>query len=234
MYFGDANPLGQTVAACEKDSPAIEIVGVAADAKYSDMRDDSPPTLYLPYLQADATDRMTFEVKTAASEASVSAGIRDAVQSIDKDLPILDMRTQTQQIDATLAQERVFAILSTGFGVLALILASIGIYGVMSYTVARRTNEIGIRMALGARSGAVLGMILRESLWLTLAGVAVGLAAAGGLAKFAESMLFGLKPRDPLTFAGAAVLLLAVALAAGFTPARRASTVDPMQALRHE
>jgi predicted permease len=235
-FFGDANPIGQTIVSCEEDQSKlpIQIVGVAADAKYDAVRDDPPPTLYLPYLQGTSAERMTFEIKTAASEASVVSGVREAVASVDRDLPVLDIRTQTQQIEATLSQERVFAILSTGFGVLALILASIGIYGVMSYTVARRTNEIGIRMALGARSGAVLGMILRESLWLTLLGVAVGLAAAAGLAKFAESMLFGLKPRDPLTFAGAAVLLLAVALAAGFTPARRASTVDPMQALRHE
>ncbi len=236
QFFGDANPIGQTINSCDTDEAKtpIEIIGVSADAKYSSLREEPPPTVYFPYLQSAEGSEMTFEIKTAASESSIIAEIREAVRSVDKELPLLDIRTQAQQIDETLSQERVFAILSAAFGAVALILASIGIYGVMSYTVARRTNEIGIRMALGARSSAVLGMILRESLWLTLIGVTIGLAAAAGLAKFAESMLYGLKPRDPLTFAGAALLLIAVALAAGFTPARRASTVDPMQALRHE
>ena len=238
QFFGDANPIGQTIDACDGDpgeaKTLIEIVGVSADAKYSSLREEPPPTVYFPYLQSGEWNEMTFEIKTAASEASIIAEIREAVRSVDKDLPLLDVRTQNQQIDATLSQERVFATLSSGFGLLALILASIGIYGMMSYTVSRRTNEIGIRMALGAHASTVLGMILRESLSLTLIGVTIGLAAAAGLAKFAESMLFGLKPRDPATFAGAALLLIAVALAAGFTPARRASTVDPMQALRHE
>jgi ABC-type antimicrobial peptide transport system permease subunit len=177
---------------------------------------------------------MTFELKTAASTPSITAEIREAVRSVDKDLPLLDVRTQTQQIEATLTNERVFATLTTGFGLLALILASIGIYGIMSYTVSRRTNEIGIRMALGARSSQVLSMVLRETLLLALLGVVAGLTAAAALTQLAASMLYNLKPTDPLTFSAAALLLVVIALAAGFTPARRASRVDPIDALRHE
>jgi ABC-type antimicrobial peptide transport system permease subunit len=156
------------------------------------------------------------------------------VRSADQNLPVQEVRTQTQQIEATLTNERVFATLTGGFGLLALILASIGIYGIMAYTVSRRTNEIGIRMALGARSTAVLSMILRETFLLAFIGIVAGLAAAAALTRLATSMLYELTPTDPLTFGSAALLLVAIALAAGFTPARRASRVDPMTALRHE
>lgn len=233
--FPGASPIGKTLVDCEAGThPTIEIVGVSADAKYSSIRDSVPPTIYFPYLQTDEAQRMTFELKTAASTPSMTSDIREAVRAIDKDLPLLEVRTQTQQIEATLSQERVFATLTTGFGALALILASIGIYGVMAYTVSRRTNEIGIRMALGARSGAVLGMVLRETMLLAAIGVVAGLAGAAALTRLAATMLFGLKPIDPLTFGGAAVLLIGIALAAGFTPAQRAARVDPMNALRHE
>ncbi len=233
--FPNTSPIGKTLVDCDAGThPTIEIVGVSANAKYSSIRDSVPPTVYFPYLQTDEAQRMTFELKTAASTPSMTAEIREAVRSVDKDLPLLEVRTQTQQIEATLSQERVFATLTTGFGALALILASIGIYGVMAYTVSRRTNEIGIRMALGARSGAVLGMVLRETMLLASIGVIAGLAGAAALTRLAAAMLFGLKPTDPLTFGAAAVLLIAIAIGAGFTPAQRAARVDPMQALRHE
>jgi ABC-type antimicrobial peptide transport system permease subunit len=177
---------------------------------------------------------MTFEIKTAASTASVVAELRDAVRSVDKDLPMLEVRTQTQQIDAILSEERVFATLTTGFGLVALILSSIGIYGIMAYTVSRRTNEIGIRMALGAQAREVLAMVLGETSLLTCLGIGVGLAAAAGLTRVLATILFGLKPTDVATFTGAALLLLIIALIAGLAPARRAASVDPMQALRHE
>ena len=234
--FPNVNPIGKTLTSCRQGeiSAPIEIVGVSADAKYSSIRERVPPTVYFPYLQSDEAQRMTFELKTAASTPSITAEIREAVRSVDKDLPLLDVRTQTQQIEATLTNERVFATLTTGFGLLALILASIGIYGIMSYTVSRRTNEIGIRMALGARSSQVLSMVLRETLLLALLGVVAGLTAAAALTQLAASMLYNLKPTDPLTFSAAALLLVVIALAAGFTPARRASRVDPIDALRHE
>jgi predicted permease len=233
-FFPAGNPLGQTVISCDAGATPIEIVGVSADAKYGNIREDVPPTLYLPYLQDNDAGRMTFELKTAASTASITAEIREAVRVIDKDLPILEVRTQTQQIEATLTSERVFATLTSGFGLLALILASIGIYGIMAYTVSRRTNEIGVRMALGARSSQVLSMVLRETFLLAFLGIIAGLASAAALTRLAASMLYNLKPTDPVTFCSAVLLLVVIALAAGFTPARRASRVDPMHALRHE
>jgi ABC-type antimicrobial peptide transport system permease subunit len=160
--------------------------------------------------------------------------VRQVVRSIDKDLPVFDTRTQTQQIDATLSRERLFASLTSGFGLLALILASVGIYGVMAYAVARRTSEIGVRMALGAQRRQVLLMILRETALLTGAGAALGILAAMALTRTIGTMLYGLKPSDPLTFGGAVMLLLVVALAAGWWPARKAARLDPMVALRHE
>jgi predicted permease len=233
-FFPNTNPVGQTVISCDAGATPIEIVGVSADAKYRGIREAVPPTLYLPYLQDDDAGRMTFELKTAASTSSIAAEIREAVRSIDKDLPVQEVRTQAQQIEATLTNERVFATLTSGFGLLALILASIGIYGIMAYTVSRRTNEIGIRMALGARSSQVLSMVLRETFLLASIGIAAGLAGAAALTRLAASMLYELKPTDQLTFTAAALLLAAIALAAGFTPARRASRVDPIDALRHE
>jgi predicted permease len=233
-FFPHANPIGQSVVSCDAGATPLEIVGLSADAKYDSIREAVPPTLYLPYLQDSDAAGMTFELKTAVSTPSITAGIREALRSVDKDLPMLEVRTQTQQIEATLSNERVFATLTTGFGLLALILASIGIYGIMAYTVSRRTNEIGIRMALGARSAAVLSMVLRETLLLALIGVVAGLAAAAALTRLTTSMLYGLKPSDPLTFGGAALLLMVIALAAGFMPAQRAARVDPMHALRHE
>jgi predicted permease len=233
-FFPNTNPIGRTIISCDAGATPVEIVGVSADAKYDNLRNPVPPTLYLPYLQDTDAGGMTFELKTSASTASIVTEIREAVRSIDKDLPILEVRTQTQQIEATLTNERVFATLTSGFGVLALILASIGIYGIMAYTVSRRTNEIGIRMALGARSATVLSMILRETLLLALIGIVAGLAAAAALTRLAATMLYNLKPTDPLTFIAAALLLTLIALASGFHPARRAASVDPMHALRHE
>ncbi len=237
-FFGQSNPIGRSISTCDSDSTVaatpIAIVGVAADAKYDNLRDAAPPTMYIPYSQLGDVESMTFEIKTAASTASVVAELRDAVRSVDKDLPMLEVRTQTQQIDAILSEERVFATLTTGFGLVALILSSIGIYGIMAYTVSRRTNEIGIRMALGAQARDVLAMVLGETSLLTCVGIGLGLAAAAGLTRILATLLFGLKPTDVATFTGAALLLLIIALIAGLAPARRAASVDPMQALRHE
>jgi predicted permease len=235
QVFPNENPVGRTITSCEHgDNPGpIEIVGVSADAKYSEIREEVPPTIYFAFPQNEK-GRATFALKTAANSPSLLAEIREAVRSIDKDLPILEVRTQTQQIEATLTNERVFATLTSGFGILALILASIGIYGIMAYTVSRRTNEIGIRMALGARSITVLSMVLRETFLLALIGITVGLVASAALTRLAATMLYNLKPTDPLTFIAAALLLTIIALASGFLPARRASSVDPMHALRHE
>jgi len=233
-FFPHTNPIGQTIISCDAGATPIEIVGISADAKYDNIRNGVPPTLYLPYLQDTDAGRMTFELKTAASTASMTAEIREAVRSIDNDLPIFEVRTQTQQIQATLTNERVFATLTSGFGILALILASIGIYGIMAYTVSRRTNEIGIRMALGARQSRVLTMVLREVAILIAAGLAIGLAAALATTRFVASFLYEIKSNDPLTLSVAAAVLASVAALAGYLPARRASRLDPMTALREE
>jgi ABC-type antimicrobial peptide transport system permease subunit len=153
---------------------------------------------------------------------------------VDKNLPLFNVKTQSQQADESLAQERLFATLSSFFGLLALLLASIGLYGVMSYNVARRTNEIGIRMALGARRGDVVRLVLQETLLLVLIGLVVGFGTALATTRLISSMLFGLTPNDPITIMLAAWLLIGVAMLAGYLPARRASRIDPMVALRYE
>jgi predicted permease len=231
------DPVGKTFISDrhQGDRDAIyQIIGVSADAKYDRLQGDPPPTFYTLYQQAKEEQFITYAVKTQLSPADILPAIRNTVQSIDKNLPLRDIRTQTEQFEASISQERLFATLTAGFGILALILACIGIYGIMAYNVARRTSEIGVRMALGARTRQVLWMVLRESSLLAVFGIVIGLAAAFGLTRFIRAMLYGLQPTDPATLVPAALLLLAIAIAAGYGPARRASRVDPMQALRHE
>ena len=235
--FPGVDPVGKTFNTNlhQGDHEAIyQIIGVSADAKYDQLQENPPPTFYTLYRQAKQEQFIAYTVKTQLSPAAILPALRNAVESIDKDLPLRDIRTQTEQIDDSISEERLFATLTASFGILALILACIGIYGIMAYNVARRTNEIGVRMALGARARQVLWMILRESSSLALFGIAIGLAAAFGLTRFIRTMLYGLQPTDPATFIPAALLLLTIAIAAGYGPARRASRVDPMQALRHE
>ncbi len=232
MAWGKANVLGRHF---KVEDVVYTIVGVAKDSDYDSLRKTPPPQFFIDYRQApEATEQLTYEVRTHMSAASLAPALQKAVATVDRNLPLTDVRTQQQQIDATVGDERMFASLTAGFGLLALVLASIGIYGVMAYTVARRTQEIGIRVALGARAGQILSMILGETGRMTVLGVLAGVGAALGLTRLVKTMLYGLEPYDPLTLIGAAVLLCAVALAAGFTPARRASRVDPMTALRHE
>jgi predicted permease len=229
QFFPGENPIGKTF-----NKEHFQIVGVCADAQYDSLRDAPPPTYYLPYRQQEGAGDMTFEVRTHANVAGVVAAIRQTIQSIDKDLPLIDVRTQKEQIDATLQQERLFATLTAGFGVLALILAGVGIYGLMAYNVSRRTNEIGIRMALGAQRGVIGRMVLRETLVLVFVGVAIGVPAAWALSRVIASQLFGLSPHDPITLVGVVTLLLAAGVLAGYVPSRRATHMDPMVALRHE
>jgi predicted permease len=234
-FFPNMNPLGKTFKTGRKSTESIEIVGICKDAKYYTLRQDPPPTFYTSYRQnADGEEDMTFSVRTRIKPEVIVPSLRSAVASIDKDLPLLDIRTQNEQIDDTTQQERIFASLTSGFGLLALVLACIGIYGIMAYTVSRRTNEIGIRMALGAQSGRVLRMILQEASLLTVLGIIAGLGLALAMSRLIASMLYGLKTYDPSTFVMAASLLIFVALAASLIPARRAASVDPIKALRHE
>jgi predicted permease len=228
------DPVGKTFHAGDADGAIYQIVGVSADAKYANLRDDPPPTYYVLYNQQKEESGMTYVIQSGLSPAAILPSLRAAVAEVDKDLPLRDIRTQTEQIDATILQERLFATLTCAFGILALVLAAIGIYGIMAYTVARRTSEIGVRMALGAMPRQVRLMVLRESGWMAFVGIAIGIGASIGLARLVRAMLYGLSPTDPTTLIGTACLLFAMAVAAAYGPARRASRIDPMQALRHE
>jgi predicted permease len=237
-YFPNENPIGKRFS-FEPDKPnEIEIVGLARDAKYTSQRDEVQPTVYQSWRQSlRSMPAVVFEVRTATDPRTFVAGIRQAMREVDSNLPLSNIRTQTEQADETLAMERMFAKLLTLFGLIAQQLAAIGLYGVMAYTVSQRTQEIGIRMALGADRRNVLLMIVRHGMVLTAIGIAIGLVAAYVLTKYLESltsMLFGVEARDPWTFAIIAGLLAAVALIACLVPARRATKVDPLIALRYE
>jgi len=236
--FPGVNPIGQRFSMDIARPDPIEIVGLVKDAKYTSQRDEIPATMYRSWLQTpDAISVMTFEVRTTGNPKAYVGAIRQAVRDIEPNLPLNNIKTQIEQADETLSMERLFAKLMSLFGLLAQQLASIGLYGVLAYSVSRRTHEIGIRMALGANRGRMLTMILRQGMTLSLIGVALGLGGAYVLTKYLESlnsMLFGVTPRDPLTFGVSAVLLTIVALIACSVPARRATKVDPMVALRYE
>lgn len=234
-YFPNVNPIGKTFETGGNHPLTIQIVGVCGDAKYYRIRKGVEPTYYKPYWQNDGgTHEATFAMATSVQGQALLPSLRDAMRQVDPNLPMLDVRTQDEQIAASLRQERIFATLSSGFGVLALALACVGIYGVMAYSVAQRTNEIGIRLALGAEPGEVRTMVLRESAWVTLAGIAAGAAGALACTRLVRSMLYGVTPDDPATIAAGIAVLLGVALAATWVPARRAASVQPMEALRHE
>jgi predicted permease len=241
--FPGQNPIGKRFSTSAHDmdghggklaTDSIEIVGICADTRYANLRDDPPPQFFLPYVQQSEVGGMVYELHTAMKPDAILPALRSVVQKVDPDLPIVNVRTQDQQIEADLQQERIFVTLTSGFGLLALALACVGIYGIMAYSVANRRNEIGIRMALGAQPGQVRGMILRESTTLALAGIVAGVAAALLLTHLVKSMLYGIQPWDPPTLAGGVVILMIVALAASWIPARRAARVQPMDALRHE
>jgi predicted permease len=232
-YFGDENPLGRRFGWGPETSGQIEIVGVVRDSKYVDMRAATESTIYLPYPQS-IPRFATFIVRTSGNPLNMAGSIRDAVREVDSNLPLFDITTQSRQADESLTQERLFATLSSFFGLLALLLACIGLYGVMSYGVERRTNEIGIRMAMGATAVRVTRMVMRETMVVVFIGVAIGLGAALAVTRLIASMLFGLVATDPVTIIAAAALMVGVASVAGYLPARRASQVDPMVALRYE
>ena len=235
-YFGRENPIGRRIVYTlgPAASYSAEIVGVAGDAKYTDLRSAVPPTLYLPALQ-QLGGVASFALRLGSPDpTTIFPAIRAAVREIDPTLPALDLRTQDEQLDRLHGQELLFARLSGFFGLLALALACVGLYGLMSYAVLRRTAEIGLRLALGARPSQVVGMMLRESVALVCVGIAAGVAAAYGLSRLVTAMLFGLSPTDPLTYAAVAAMLMAVATAASGVPAFRASRLEPTEALREK
>jgi predicted permease len=231
-FVPEGNPIGRRFG-MGSGRAVYEIVGVAADAKYANLRDEAPPTTYFPFAQSNS-GTANFLVRAAGDVAPVLPALRTAVHDIDPTLPLQSLRTLDDQLDRNHAQERLFAKLSGFFGLLALALACVGLYGLMSYTVLRRTGEIGLRMALGALPADVLRMILKESLALVCLGVVLGLTGAWFASKLVAAMLYGLKATDPFTYALAACVLIAVALVAALLPATRASRVEPMKALRTE
>ena len=213
--------------------PPSLVIGVVEDAQYSSVRDPKPPTMYAYYRQRpDMKNAPTIYVRTAGSPSAMAAAARESVRAVDQNLPMYSVMTGTDQIALSLRQERLFAELATMLGVVSVVLAAIGLYGLLAYGVVRRTPEIGLRMALGAPRGDVLWMILRESLTLAGIGLLVGVPAAVAGTRVLKSMLFGLAPRDPATLALAAAAMLVLALLAGYVPARRAAHVDPLVALR--
>jgi predicted permease len=237
-YFGGQNPLGKFIAIAvgpKSGWQPREIVGIARDAKYNDLRREVKPLFYAPLSQV-VRPVQSIEVRTAdgINSSALGAGLRSAVSEIAPQLVVDDVRTVAQQVDRPIATERLIAKLSAGFGLLALLLAGVGLYGVLTYAVARRTGEIGIRMALGASRMDLLWFVLRECLTLVIAGAGCGLLLAMAATRLVSRFLYGLKATDPLTIALATLVLVAVATLAGYFPARRASHMDPLAALRYE
>jgi predicted permease len=233
-FFGDTSPIGRRFGQGGGNPTDIEIIGVVRDSRSQSIREKDGRFFYLPYRQDPEVTSLTFYVRAAGDPSAATAAIRQTMQRLDPNLPIYDMRTMEAQVAESLFVERMVSALSVAFGVLATLLAAIGLYGVMSYAVTRRTREIGIRMALGAEKSGVRWLVLKEVALLSMVGVAIGLAGAFYATRRIEAQLFGITPNDPLTLAAAVALLLVVALTAGWLPARRATNIDPMLALRSE
>jgi macrolide transport system ATP-binding/permease protein len=238
VNFPGENPMGQHVALLPRPGRPPrewEIVGIAKDVRYGGLKDKARPVMYITYNQGfPYPQRMTYELRTAGDPLVYANTVREIVHQADSLVPLASVRSQVQEIDRTINQEIVFAELCTAFAILALVIACVGLYGTVSYNVARRTAEIGIRMALGAQRARVIRMILAQVFVLAAIGLAIGVPAALGSSKLLASFLFGLKPNDPLAITAAALILLVAAIIAGYVPARRASRIDPMAALRHE
>jgi predicted permease len=239
--FGDVDPIGRRIEIGGSIGVAgvplaLEVVGVAANARYGGLKGDPPPVVYVSYAQVPPSQvtKMTYAMRTESNPLRYASAVRQIVHEADGRVPVGNLKTQAADIDQTINQEIVFARLCSAFAILALTIACVGLYATMAYGVARRTSEIGLRLALGAGRGTVIWMILRDVCLLTAVGLAIGASAALASARFIESFLFQTKPNDPRAVALAAAILLTSALVAGYGPARRASRVDPLTALRHE
>jgi predicted permease len=243
-FYGNENPIGRrfgfAIDGCLERRDVthnlwIEIIGVVKDVRYTSLRNEGSAMFYLPFSQTvGGRGPMTLVVRTAGNPTSVAAAVRREARAMDPAMPMFEVETLATHVAASLREERLLATLSSGFGLLALLLSCLGLYGILSYTVARRTNEIGIRMALGADRRDVLWLVLRDALRLVLVGAALGIPAALAAARLVSSQLFGISAADPIAIALAALAVLVVAAVAGYLPARRATRVDPLVALRCE
>ncbi len=230
-FFADEEPVGKRIMTARGDWRTI--VGVVGNVYLVQLGRDAMPEVYLPYLKIPASG-MSLVARTSIEPEQMVAALRAEVMAVDKDQPIAQVKTMSARISESIAPERFYLMLFGSFAALALLLAAIGIYGVMSYSVAQRTHEIGIRQALGARPSHVIGLVVKQAIILSVIGLAIGLGAAALLTRLMTSLLYEISPADPMTFVLIPIILLGVALAACFIPARRATRTDPMVALRHE
>jgi predicted permease len=235
-YFGNESPIGRHIGmGGDPGSKAdIEIIGEVRDTRYQTMRQEPPRQIFQPYLQNDWTTQMTAYVRTDQSSTQAFPTLRSVVHKLDPNLPVFQMKTEERQLDDVLAVERLAASLSTAFGVLATLLAAIGLYGVMAFLVTRRTREIGVRMALGAAASDVIWIVLREVLMLVGIGIAIGLPAALAVSRLLRSQLYDMSPADPAAIGIALFGIVLIAALSGYFPARRATRINPVSALRYE
>ena len=234
-YFANQNAVGKHFGPSEHhrevdSQPGYRIIGVVGDTKYSTLRRQIKPTIFQPLLSNSAH----YELRTTVDPVTLITAVREVVSNADGNLPVFEISTQSERIDRLLFQERLMTDAYSFFGILTLALASFGLYGLLSYEVAWRTRELGIRMALGAQSHDILRLVIKQVIAIVSIGLAAGIAAALGLTRFMSEMLYNVRPNDPATIAGVASLLAVVALAACYLPARRAIHTDPIVALRHE
>ena len=235
-YFGNEQAVGRRIGqGGNPNTPTpIEIVGVVRDSKYTDVRDETQRQVFFPYLEASQPSGFTVYLRTSQPADRMFEVVRQAMREIDPNLPVYDTRTLERQVAQSLSRERLVSAMTATFGTLATLLAVVGLYGVMSYTVSRRTREIGVRVAFGASAGNIRWLVIREVLVIAATGVALGLPAAWWLARYVSTQLYGVEPTDPITFVGATALLTAVAALAGLIPSSRAAKLDPTAALRAE
>jgi putative ABC transport system permease protein len=233
-YFPDDNPLGKRIRLGDPNSQWNTIVGVVGDVRHASLNHEAEPEIYVPYAGSYTTLTAMLAVRTDSDPRNLSTVIREEVLAVDPEQPVFAVSTMERRIANSMSGTRFNATLLGFFGFVALVLASVGVYGVVAYFVAQRTHEIGIRVALGASSRDVMGMVMRQGTAMTITGLVFGLGGATFTTRYLATLLYGIGPTDPLTLGAAAVMLGAVALAACYIPARRAMRVDPMVALRHE
>jgi len=230
-YMGGSSPIGRHFKLDEAD---YEIIGVARTTRLHSLKQDTPSVTYIPLTHSKYVGQITYILRTAGDPLALATNARQTVREADASIPVSEISTQETVINRTISDERTFAILCSCFAGLAVVIACVGLYGMMAYRVARRTNEIGIRMALGAERGRIIWMVIREVFLIAIAGVGIGVPVALAMSQFVRAYLFQMKPNDPLAIGAAAMAMLAAAILAGYWPAWRASRIDPWTALRDE